>query len=81
MVWTCKEIKDEYNEMAKKYNIENVCVLAKEDAEKTDMASLDVAVKSVPTFHFYVNGKLQKDLTIKGANINRVNATIDVLLE
>ena len=77
----CKEIKDEYNQLAKKYNIENVCILVKEDAEKTDMESLDEVIKSVPTFHFYVDGKLQKTLTIKGANISRVSATIDILIE
>ena len=34
-------------------------------------------IRGVPCFHFYVNGEYKKDLTITGADIEKVRETLD----
>lgn len=70
----CKHIKPNYILMANKYTKNNFCVLADENVDY----NISPDVSGVPTFQFFVNGKLEH--VIVGADINRVeNKLIELI--
>lgn len=71
----CKIVSPQFVELSKKYNISGVCFLAKENVD----LRLSPNIQVVPTFEFYLNGKLNAIIT--GADINSVEEKIIELLE
>jgi len=71
----CKIVGPLFVELSKKYNISGVCFLAKENVD----LRLSPNIQVVPTFEFYLNGKLSAIIT--GADINAVEEKIIELLE
>ena len=71
----CKIVSPLFVELSKKYNISGVCFLAKENVD----LRLSPNIQVVPTFEFYLNGKLS--VIITGADVNAVEEKIIELLE
>lgn len=77
----CKMIANDYSKLAKKYTRtdtrQNTLVFAKEDVEKGINGA--PMVRGVPSFHFYVNGKYIKNLTVVGADLNQVEKNLQII--
>ena len=71
----CKLIAPEFEKLFKKYNINGVCALAKEDVE----LKLSPSVKVVPTTQFYIDGKF--DSIVTGADLEGIENKIKELLK
>lgn len=77
----CKKIAPEIEELASMYGKVGEVAIAKENIDEAlDLESLPEPVKCLPTFHFYVNNELRKDLTITGANVQQVSVTLRTLM-
>jgi len=70
----CKIVSPQFNKLYSKYNIDNVCTLAKENVD----LGLSPSVTVVPTFQFFYKGNL--DSIITGADITQVEAKIIEIL-
>jgi thioredoxin 1 len=70
----CKIVSPEFNKLYSKYNIDNVCTLAKENVD----LGLSPSVTVVPTFQFFYKGVL--DSIITGADITQVEGKIIEML-
>jgi thioredoxin 1 len=70
----CKIVSPQFNKLYSKYNIDNVCTLAKENVD----LGLSPSVTVVPTFQFFYKGVL--DSIITGADITQVEAKIIEML-
>ena len=73
----CKQIAGRYSHLAQKYTRLGECVLVKENVE----SKISDNIRGVPTFHFFKNGEFLHDKTIIGADIKKVEETIDELLK
>lgn len=77
----CKKIAPEIEELASLYGKVGEVAIVKENIDDDlDLDSLPEPVKCLPTFHFYVNNDLRKDLTISGANVQQVSVTLRTLM-
>ena len=77
----CKEIKEQYSIMYKEYQkIRSFIIFVKEDMEK-NIGEYIVTPDGVPCFHFYLNGIIQKDLSVIGGDLNQVQQNIDFILD
>jgi thioredoxin 1 len=70
----CKIVSPEFNKLYSKYNIDNICTLAKENVD----LGLSPSVTVVPTFQFFYKGAL--DSIITGADITQVEGKIIEML-
>lgn len=68
----CKAIAPRFSQLSNIYK-ENGFVFVKEDCNK----KITPGIRGVPTFYFYVNGVLQRDDIIIGADIQAVQKTLD----
>lgn len=77
----CKQIASQYENYADQFSQPGRCVLCKEDVDDM-IASVGSHshVRGVPTFLFYINGEVQNELTIVGADIKKVEQTIRQIL-
>jgi thioredoxin 1 len=76
----CKKIAGRYADLAKQYDRPGVCILAKEDTDdEIPICNGATQVGGVPTFFFFVRGECQNNLTVIGADINKVEATLKEL--
>lgn len=79
----CKMISNDFSKLANKYTSsdisETTIIFGKENAEKRIEGHPNL--EGIPTFHFYVDGKYNEDLTVIGANINKVEENIHKILE
>jgi len=72
----CKQISNQYENIADTFSRRGV-VFCKEDVDKKIGTVGPVPeIRGVPTFLFYINGELQNDLTVVGANIKKVEQTV-----
>ena len=69
----CKKAEPVFAKIAKEFNEDGVCVLAKEDV---DLGLTEI--RGVPTFMIYLDGKINK--TITGADMKTVRNTLIELL-
>lgn len=77
----CKQIAPRYENMADKYTKPGRCAFMKENVDNNiAMHGEHPPIRGVPTFLFYVNGQVQPDLTVVGADIDRVEKTLQDLL-
>lgn len=77
----CKYIATRYENYADNFSQPGRCVLCKEDVgKKIDPVGSHPDVRGVPTFLFYINGEVQNELTIVGADIDKVEQTIRQIL-
>ena len=72
----CKRAIIPYRKLAEKYK-ESGILFMKEDAEKDFTNRPNVS--AVPSFHFYLNGKLQEELTCSGGNMDDIEINIQKL--
>ena len=72
----CQRILPDYEIMSKLFK--DVCVFASEDIDD-DFGDHPVAVKSIPAFHFYKEGKFIEEIV--GANLENVFKIITRLCE
>ncbi len=70
----CKIVKPLFEKLQPIYNAENVCCLVKENIE----LGFSPDVRVVPTFQFFLNGKL--DSIITGADIDSIEKKINELI-
>ena len=68
----CKAIAPRFSQLSNIYK-ENGFVFVKEDCNK----KITPGIRGVPTFYFYVNGVLQRDDVIIGADIQAVQKTLE----
>ena len=79
LVWCgpCRDIAPKFHELAKEHtNIKFVKIDI--DQVDEDMESKVMSFSGVPTFRFFKEGELIKEMS--GANLNKIKANIDVLL-
>ena len=69
----CKFIAPQFIKMAGEY--QGRVAFCKEDVDKPFEGR--PPIRGVPCFHFYVNGEYKKELTITGADIEKVRETLD----
>ena len=73
----CKRIYPKLVELQEELGKENEVLIVKENIDDNlDLESLPQIIKCLPTFHFYVNGELDPNLTIEGANVEDVKINI-----
>lgn len=68
----CKAIAPRFSQLSNIFK-EHGFVFVKEDCNK----KITPGIRGVPTFNFYVNGVLQRDDTIVGADIQAVQKTLE----
>ena len=73
----CKTATPKFAQLAKIYSEKGV-VFLKENVEK-NLADCP-PITGVPCFHFYIEGKFMPNLTITGAAIDQIEATINDIL-
>lgn len=76
----CKACAPRFAVVAKKYGENGVCAFAKENVEDEYDRDSAAEIQGVPCFHFYVNGVLQADKTITGADVDQVSQTVEHFL-
>lgn len=78
----CKQISGKYHKMSNQYSKTGLCVFTKEDVDKKiGMVGNNVPpIRGVPTFMFYINGNIQPDLTVTGADIREVESVVRNIL-
>ena len=74
----CKTIAPVYAELCQKYSKPGICMLVKEDIDQ-EFNEKEEQVTGVPTFHFYINGSLRKDLTLVGGDKDKLISTMESL--
>ena len=74
----CKACAPKFAQIAQKYQANGVAFL-KEDAEL--QFGDHPPIRGVPTFHFYFKGKILKDLTIVGADVEKVEEHIQGIIK
>ncbi|XP_031707349.1 thioredoxin b [Anarrhichthys ocellatus] len=70
----CKMIAPKFHALVSKPENKNV-VFMKVDVDEADDVSRECKVTSMPTFHFYKNGKKVDEFS--GANVEKLHATLE----
>ena len=73
----CKQIAPQIAMIAQKYQKD--CLIIKEDVDKQFEGAPEI--RGVPCFHFYVNGKYFKELTIIGGDVKLVEDTLKQVVD
>jgi thioredoxin 1 len=74
----CKQIAPKFGELSKKYNKRGLCALVKENVDLE--LPTEIEIQGVPTFVFYLNGKIRPEHTVTGGDIDLVERKIQQLL-
>jgi len=72
----CNKITPYFAQLAQTYS--GKCFLAKEDVDKNILGKPNIL--GVPCFHFYINGTFIPDMTVTGADIEKVRETIENII-
>jgi thioredoxin 1 len=71
----CKFIAPQFIRMAGEF--QGKVAFCKENVDQGFKRAENAIIRGVPCFHFYVNGQYMKDLTITGADIEKVRETLN----
>lgn len=74
----CKRIHPDLVKIQEELGKENEILIVKENIDDNlELDALPSIIKCLPTFHFYVNGEFDPNLTIEGANVSDVKLAIN----
>lgn len=75
----CKYVAPKFAQLAKKYTRHGLCAFIKENVDSRIQGAPPIT--GIPCFHFYVDGKYIKDLTVTGGDIQQVESNITSVLD
>ncbi|KDO33016.1 hypothetical protein SPRG_01832 [Saprolegnia parasitica CBS 223.65] len=74
----CNAIAPIFSELSNAFPSLNFAQL---DVHELDDTAVEAGIRDMPTFHFYVNGKLQEPLELAGMDVNQLKDNIQKLAD